>query len=1202
MLVVTLTVAINAQTADRTGQRSLPEPVYCGRIMSIADSMELQERTVRALLIAGTQPDSSLRLMRDALERARELTNDADHLSLIVPLFYLGFGYYNLDSLEAADSLFSEFLIREQRIFRGQDHPDVALAIRFSGTVNFERGRYGKAEQYFTDGLAMYRRLYQGDNEHIALCINYLGRVYEATGRYELAEPLYMEGLATRRRLFTSDHPDLAISINNLSVFLLNAERIQEAEPLLVEGLAMRRRLYPNGHPDLVTSITNTARCYEELARYDEAGQLYIEGLALSRTLYTAGHIELSKSLGALALFYMNRGRYAESETLLVESMTMNRRLSNGHDESGLAADLSNYAALCNELGRYEEAERYYAESIAIYRRLFNGQDHRELAVSINSMGTFCLGRGRYQEAESLLVEGLAMRRRLYEGRDHSELAGSINNMALYCNARGRPDDADALLSEALEMYRRLHNDRDHPELALAMSNKANLDILFLLSGEVESLLAEALAMYGRLYDGRDHPDLASIMQSVAYSYMLGWCYEDAAPLYLDALAMWGRLLNGREIPELTLCINNMALLCNVTGRYDDALALSAEGLAMRRRLFRGRSHPDVCTSISSMMVVYANRGRIDSAGLFCSELVEYLNQLSDYSSAFENEYEQLSIENQSRVLRDGVVTFCLQNTKLHPEFAADAANLLLNSKGRVLANIAWQQQNALRLNASDSTTRGLWQRYCEHRRSISKLYENVPADTAMYDQWIGRVHKLADAISTAAKQLAARSFNVGEARIQVRWRDIAAALKSDEAVIEITRFRHSDGLVWKDSAWYCAVVIRPGSAFPTMVRLCEERVLQRILGYPVDALDSDPSSYVHDPSACKELYDAVWGSIDSLLAGVHRVYISPDDLLNRVAFGVLQNSTGHRLQDRYELRYLTSSRDLVRDTAPDHNGQSRPFTAAVIGNPLFSADSATLAQVLSYDTVAAGECQEIAASISSLPDLPISRAAATGSILKQLSGTAGEVDTVTRILKRHGYSVALMTGARATEEAFTHLTAPMVLHIATHGFAFPSQEMPSEQLMAMQRRGGVRGLQYAQNIYLHNGLLFAGADRAWTWNLPALGIADGVVTAYDVAHLDLTATELVVLSACETGLGEVFAGEGVFGLTRAFRAAGARAVIMSLWSVPDPQTRELMVLFYINWLDKGMSKPAALNAAQREMAMCYDDPYFWAGFVLVGE
>lgn len=191
--------------------------------------------------------------------------------------------------------------------------------------------------------------------------------------------------------------------------------------------------------------------------------------------------------------------------------------------------------------------------------------------------------------------------------------------------------------------------------------------------------------------------------------------------------------------------------------------------------------------------------------------------------------------------------------------------------------------------------------------------------------------------------------------------------------------------------------------------------------------------------------------------------------------------------------------------------------------------------------------------------------------------------------------------GARATEDAFIGLRAPSVVHLATHAVVFPEPKGSAQEVAALQAGGGIRVVQYATSPLLRSMLLLAGADRVWTLNPPLREIGDGVVTAYDVAHMPLRGTELVVLSACETGLGEILPGEGVFGLKRAFRAAGAASVIISLWKVPDDETRMLMELFYRNWLEKNMEKSEALAQAQQTMKKD-SSPYYWGAFVLVGE
>ncbi|MEE8200482.1 MAG: CHAT domain-containing protein, partial [Candidatus Acidoferrales bacterium] len=196
-------------------------------------------------------------------------------------------------------------------------------------------------------------------------------------------------------------------------------------------------------------------------------------------------------------------------------------------------------------------------------------------------------------------------------------------------------------------------------------------------------------------------------------------------------------------------------------------------------------------------------------------------------------------------------------------------------------------------------------------------------------------------------------------------------------------------------------------------------------------------------------------------------------------------------------------------------------------------------------------------------------------------------------------WQVELYSDERALEEAIKQVQAPRLLHVATHGFFLADQEGARTERLSGLPSG-------REDPMLRSGLFFAGAERTLAGQPPPAGLDDGVLTAYEATGLNLHGTELVVLSACETGQGEVKNGEGVFGLRRALQVAGAEAVLMSLWAVPDRETQELMTLFYRNWL-AGQSKPQALRAAQQELRARVrerygaDLPYFWGAFVLVG-
>jgi len=189
-------------------------------------------------------------------------------------------------------------------------------------------------------------------------------------------------------------------------------------------------------------------------------------------------------------------------------------------------------------------------------------------------------------------------------------------------------------------------------------------------------------------------------------------------------------------------------------------------------------------------------------------------------------------------------------------------------------------------------------------------------------------------------------------------------------------------------------------------------------------------------------------------------------------------------------------------------------------------------------------------------------------------------------------------TGAGGNEESFKNLSGKKIslIHIATHGFFIQDVEKDHDNRELLQRVGG--GQKAIENPLLRSGLMLAGGNNAWT-NNPVEGVEDGILFADEVARMNLVGTSVVVLSACETGLGEVNNSEGVFGLQRAFKLAGAETLIMSLWEVSDEATMFLMERFYANWLS-GMDRQSAFKQARRALRADYEAPFYWAAFVLM--
>ena len=317
----------------------------------------------------------------------------------------------------------------------------------------------------------------------------------------------------------------------------------------------------------------------------------------------------------------------------------------------------------------------------------------------------------------------------------------------------------------------------------------------------------------------------------------------------------------------------------------------------------------------------------------------------------------------------------------------------------------------------------------------------------------------------------------------------------------------------------------------------------------------------------CRANGETVWEPIRSVIGDATEIYVVPDGILNKVAFGAIMDNKGAPLLARYQFSVLSNSGDLVRTAVAVPQGARK--TAVLIGDPLF--DSAIVAPE-----------DEGSREVGAL--MP-------GTAIAALPGTATEIHNVSSMLRSDGWVVASFTGNAATKAAIKSLSHPRLLHIATHGY-FISESEARAMSKNMPR-------WYPDDVLLRTGLFFAGSGSA-----AASGQPTGILTAYEASGLNLHGTELVVLSACDTGLGEPENGEGVLGLRRALHEAGARAVLMSLWSVPDRETEELMSAFYSRWLG-GMEMHDALRTAELQLRdrviarYGRDIPKYWAGFVL---
>jgi CHAT domain-containing protein len=517
------------------------------------------------------------------------------------------------------------------------------------------------------------------------------------------------------------------------------------------------------------------------------------------------------------------------------------------------------------------------------------------------------------------------------------------------------------------------------------------------------------------------------------------------------------------------------------------------------------------------------------------------------------------------------VVTFSLAARGKVADVDSLALQVVLQRKGRVLDVLADTYSSARRsLSAQDQQRFNQWRETnAEYAALIFRGPGTMPAENyrALLDELKNKIEALEGQLSQRSAEFRTQTETITVERVQ-------RAIPADAALIEWFRYHpfnpkpKGQEQRWGAARYVAYVLKRAGQ--PVAVDLGEATPIERTLSDLLVALRDPDSSLVEE--LAHELDLQLMQPLRPHLGDAHQILLSPDGMLNLLPFGVLADEQGRYLAERLPITYLTSGRDLLRTSSTTPSRQA----PIVIADPDFGL----------LDKTAATPASENRRSTDR---------AAGAMKFNPLPGTAAEAQALKAILKLKDQQV--LTKGKATEAALKQVRGPRLLHIATHGFFLEDQPLDLEsqagQLQGQDRLQAPKG----ENPLLRSGLALAGANRLRS------GRDDGVLTALEVAGLDLTGTELAVLSACETGVGAVQNGEGVYGLRRALVLAGVRTQLASLWKVDDAATRDLMIDYYRR-LQAGAGRSQALREAQLTMLRdpARAQPYYWASFITIGE
>ena len=960
----------------------------------------------------------------------------------------------------------------------------------------------------------------------------------------------------------------------------------------------------------------NVARNQQKLARFDSAIYYFKRSTEIIRRVKGIQSAEYVAAVSGMAGLYHDLGYFVESDIFYQEALKTQKELSGGFTIA-YANLLNNYALLCQEQGNLTRATELLEQSLKIKKTQW-GANHPDYGLALANVGLLYLEAARYQPARPLLEQSLAAAVAQH-GEAHPAAIGAFVNLARLEMAQGNYPPAEQWLQKAnataqahfpshpeytrtrtelanfylalgnyaaakplLVASRQTLKDKygpTHPQYATATQNLAGLYEATGQKDTAEVLYQEALRI-DRQTLGKQHPAYATALNNLAALYQNQEAYTEARPLLEESLDISGTLY-GEEHPRHVTTLLNLGLLHQSVGEYEPAKDCIERVVAVRRKTLNDQ-HPDYALSRYAQAVLYHTLGDSEGAEPIFREVMQrYIQQLQDYfpalsekeKSAFYRRIEPVLQAVQNFII-DRVLNQASASAKANQALLGDFYNLQLLTKA-ILLN-ATSQIKATINNSDDEELIARYQQWISTKETLVRLYALPPPE---WKQQQGRVGSLEDSANRLEKELSLRSTEFANDLRDRRftWQDIRQQLQPDEAAIEIVRVEKGE----EELLFYVALAITPGSEAPSVTLLRDGEAMEtKNYYYYKNAIDFRVSDTLS--------YNLYWSPIrPMLLPQTTTVYVAPDGVYHKISLNSLLNPRTNRFNvEETTIRMLSSTRELLRPPSVVSHRD-----AYLLGDPRYRFEDAPpdslSADKLLVPTEPALRTDGGAVSYSDKDDN-----------LYTLPGTELEINQLAQLLRQHQWPTHTFLKGEAREEVVKQLDAPRLLHIATHAY-FLRDLLPNESSAAF----GLHLPNAAANPLLRSGLMLAGAanslrqqkmqQRDWQQE-------DGILTAYEAMNLNLSGTELVVLSACETGLGEIRNGEGVYGLQRAFLVAGAEGVLMSLWKVNDRITAALMRLFYERWLG-GEDKATALREAQLAMIKTHRDPYYWGAFVLVG-
>lgn len=1091
-----------------------------------------------------------VRLMLEEVTVWQKLTEEQrDQLNELTVLQELSVTKYESSDFSGAVKAANEVIDIQKEIF-GINNPQVAYSINQLGLMYHYQGDYPQAQKLYDQSTAISLTVFGQFHPQYAECLNNQAGLYETTGKHQKSIPLFKQALSIYEETTGSNDPAWIGTMDNLAGAYAAMSDYENAEKIYLKCYKSAQKFLSKEDPLYSRILGNLAVHYHDVGKYSLSLKMHQESLKLTSQIYGKQHPAYAICLNNIGKHYQQLGDYQQARNYLLQSLKITQDYYGKTHPDSLTTQ-NNLAQIATLEGEYQTAILIYLEVIDSRFQIL-GTDHPAYAISLDGLASVYELSGDYVSADQLFQESMEIRKRVL-GVRHQDYAQSLNNIAGNYSSMGDYTKAEAFYLQSLDITKEIMGEQ-HIDYATALNNLA---VWFGSIGEYEKALPlfnKAIEI-SRIVNGEQHPSHAYLLKQLGILHLEALDLEKAKPLLLQVLNVEQTTYKGQH-PEIIKSLISLSVIAFRSGDSDEGKMLIQRALKMAEETMEN-SNPLMLGIYNTLGSAYFVQGKYAEAEAQFLHALHGNRELLETTASVQSERQQLSMAEGLRYQLDVYLSMAAPLEQYH----TNAYREVLAWKGATLV-----RQMQIRKVFNDKRVASYIRELQDTSLQLATL-TRVKPEPSLSDSWKVQIAELTAVKENLEAELSSKSAEFRLAQKQISLEDLQSTLPDQAVLIDFLEFGQVNPEHPNEP---------PVLHLLAFVISGDHEVKLKNLGpvTPVsDAIDIWRNSFGVSKAgvtAGQELRRRLWEPLESELNNAKLILVSVDGVLGRLPITALpgKEPASYLIED-HRVAMLPVPK-LLPELIDEMGRERIKSSLLLMGDVDYDSNTNT---------------------ISELSELNTSRGSTKNAIrggevkFSHLAGTEREIQTIqktyNRLFDSQGSEIQILQKATATEQQFRQLAGQFtILHLATHGFfadpskrsVFRDNSTHSESGLSIEIPSQIRGF----NSGLLSGLVFSGANLP-----PQLGKDDGILTADEIAAMSLGEVNLVVLSACETGLGAVAGGEGLLGVQRAFQVAGADTTIASFWQVGDVATMLLMERFYWNLWERKMSKLDALREAQ---------------------